>query len=484
MVIKGKCRGNGLQLANYLLSEKNDRAEILEIIGTTDPKNLQRSLVEMALSAMTTKSNAGLYHAQINPDPQAPQLTPQQWQEAANLLADSLGLSGQRRAIVIHEKDGRTHAHIVFERYQEGRGKNGNGILWNDKDNYRKHQEASRSMEKAFNHERTPEKADLKHVQNERKIDVKETLTALWEKHTDPAEFVKAARGLGFEMAAGEERRPYKVITPEGKSLDLVRQITTAKTKDVAERLNPIRKDLWTEKEALKLAQEREQEQAKERAATETKSKEQAAASPKAAEQKAQKKAQEATKEVKPYQPTQQPEKLPEPAQNRLKAIFDLAQFKTNIEATKAEPPKQAEQTAQKLPEKEPEKTQPAPPIDEKANRLHQLGQFKANAPQPPQKAPEKAQERPAANDNQPTPPKLPPTANDNKLSTDKDRFEAKLKEMQEREEANRQEIERRKQLTEEQRRAEDKARHEAKLKEMQEQERDQTRQRQRGLER
>lgn len=473
MVTKGKCRGNGGQLADYLLSSKNDRAEVLEVTGTSNPADLKSSLLEMALTATGTKSKAGLYHAQINPDPKEPLLTAEQWQQAADILAKSLGLEGQRRAIVIHEKDGRTHAHIVFERYQEGKGKNGNGILWDDKDNYQKHQQASRSMEKAFNHERTPEKADLKHVQNERKIDVKETLTALWEKHTDPAEFVKAARGLGYEIAAGEERRPFKVITPEGRSLDLVRQITTAKTKDVAERLNAIRKDLWTEKEALKLAQEREQEQA-------------AAARAKTAEEKAQRKAQEATKEVKPYKPTQQPEKLPEPAQNRLKAISDLAQFKTNAAATKAEPVKQAEQTAQKLPEKQPEKPQPAPPIDEKANRLHQLGQFKANAPQPPQKATEKAEERPAANDNQLTPPKLPEAAaNDNEKPkaplTEKERFEAKLKALKEQEEATRREIERRKQLTDEQRKAEDKARFEAKLKEMQEQE--QTRQRQRGLE-
>lgn len=474
MVTKGKCRGNGGQLADYLLSSKNDRAEVLEVIGTSNPANLKSSLLEMALTATGTKSKAGLYHAQINPDPKEPLLTAEQWQQAADILAKSLGLEGQRRAIVIHEKDGRTHAHIVFERYQEGKGKNGNGILWDDKDNYRKHEQASRSMEKAFSHERTPEKADLKHVQNERKIDVKETLTTLWEKHTDPAEFVKAARGLGFEVAAGEERRPFKVITPEGKSLDLVRQITTAKTKDVAERLNPIRKDLWTEKEALKLAQEREQEQA-------------AAARAKIAEQKAQKKTQEATEEVKPYEPTQQPEKLPEPAQNRLNTLSELAQFKTNAVATKAEPVKQAEQTAQKLPEKQPEKPQAAPPIDEKANRLHQLGQFKASAPQPPQKAPDKAEERPAANDNQLTPPKLPAAAaNDNERPkaplTEKERFEAKLKAMKEQEEASRREIERRKQLTEEQRRAEDKARFEAKLKEMQEQE--QARQRQRGLER
>lgn len=64
----------------------------------------------------------------------------------------------------------------------------------------------------------------------------------------------------------------------------------------------------------------------------------------------------------------------------------------------------------------------------------------------------------------------------------EKERFEAKTKEMREREEANQRERERRSQLTEEQRRAEDNARVQAKLKEMREQE--QTRQRGRDLER
>lgn len=50
---------------------------------------------------------------------------------------------------------------------------------------------------------------------------------------------------------------------------------------------------------------------------------------------------------------------------------------------------------------------------------------------------------------------------------TDKERFEAKLKEMREREEAKRQERERRSQLTPEQRQVEDKARFDAKLAEM-----------------
>ena len=259
MVIKGKCRGNGSQLASYLLSDKNDKAEILEITGTTAPNDLNRSLVEMALSAISTKSQAGLYHAQINPDPKEPGLTKEAWLKSVDILAKELGLEGQRRAIVLHEKDGRTHAHVVFERYQEGKGKRGQGILWDDEKNFSKHENASREIERELGHARTPQKSDVKQTQNKRNLDVKKTLTDLWNKHTDPAQFTAEAQKLGFTVAQGEDRRPYKVIDPDGKSLDLTRQLEKIITKDVTERLNPIRKSLKTEKQALAEAEQRQQ---------------------------------------------------------------------------------------------------------------------------------------------------------------------------------------------------------------------------------
>jgi hypothetical protein len=256
MVIKGKCRGNGSQLAEYLLRDSNDRAEILEITGTTNTENLKRSLLEMSLTAVKTKSQAGLYHAQINPDPQAPALSREDWLKSVDILAKELGLEEQRRAVVLHEKNGRTHAHIVFERYQEGKGKNQQGILWNDDKNYRKHEKASRAIEQILGHERTPQKSD----KSERKSDHKKTLSDLWAKISDPASFIQEAQKLGYIIAQGEDRRPYKVLTPDGQSLDLTRQLDKVKAKDVAERLNPFRNTLRTEKEALQ-DHKRKQEQ-------------------------------------------------------------------------------------------------------------------------------------------------------------------------------------------------------------------------------
>lgn len=43
-------------------------------------------------------------------------VTPQQWERTADVLEEELGLQGHPRAIVLHEKDGRVHVHVVWQR--------------------------------------------------------------------------------------------------------------------------------------------------------------------------------------------------------------------------------------------------------------------------------------------------------------------------------------------------------------------------------
>lgn len=154
MVIKGRSRTNGAQLADYLENSKgNDRAQILDVRGTAQPDDLRRSLLEMSLSSeLTKRGNKGLYHAQINPAIGEDQpMTPADWLRAADILEESLGYAGQKRAIVLHEKNGRTHGHIVWERYDHNTGK-----LRSDSHNFKKHDQARAQIEQEFGHERTP----------------------------------------------------------------------------------------------------------------------------------------------------------------------------------------------------------------------------------------------------------------------------------------------------------------------------------------
>lgn len=245
MVIKGRSRSNGAQLADYLLNSKgNDRAQVLEVRGTTRPNDLQRSLVEMSLSSeLTKRGKLGLYHAQVNPAiGEDRPMTPADWLRAADILEQHLGFTGQKRAIVLHEKEGRLHGHVVWERYDHDTGK-----LRADGKNYEKHDKARAEIEQELSHERTPQRSEKEPADKDR-------LTELWQKNSNGSDFVKAAEQAGYYIAQGNDRRPFRVITPDGQSLDLVRQLDGIKTKEVRDRLQPIRSELLTEGEAVGLA--------------------------------------------------------------------------------------------------------------------------------------------------------------------------------------------------------------------------------------
>ena len=242
MVIKGRSRSNGAQLANYLLNNRaNDNARILDVRGTAQPDNLKSSLLEMSFSSRLSKRGAnGLYHAQINPAiGEDRPMTSEDWLRAAEVLEQSLGLDGQKRAIVLHEKNGRLHGHVVWERYDHHTGK-----LRTDGKNYKKHDQARAQIEEELGHDLTPQKAAREPTDKER-------LSDLWREHSEGSDFVEAAAEAGYQVVQGFARRPFRVLTPDGQSLDLTRQLDGTKAKAVRDRLQPIREELPTEADAL-----------------------------------------------------------------------------------------------------------------------------------------------------------------------------------------------------------------------------------------
>jgi hypothetical protein len=243
MVIRGSTRGNGKQLAGYLLSKKdNENIHVLEVEGKVDAdkKELFYALASMSLTSDLTKSDKGLYHAIINPgygDDQ--KMTPDDWMKAADILAKHTKFENQRRIIVLHEKKGRTHAHVVFERYDHEKGK-----MKSDSWNYRGQDKARFEMEKVFAHAKTPNK-------NLKRPEARRDLTELWKSSKSGRDFIAAAKANGYIIAKGSGRRPYMVIDNTGRSFDLVREIQGVKTKEVKERLSAER--LKTDKEEIEL---------------------------------------------------------------------------------------------------------------------------------------------------------------------------------------------------------------------------------------
>lgn len=231
MIVRGKSRGWGGQLGNYLEAQgENESITPLEVRGTA-AQDVRRAVREMSLrTELTKRGKLGLYHAQIAPAYGEDGFTAEQWKEAADQLEKALGLTGQPRVIVLHEKKGKVHAHLVWQREKEGK-------LIKMSHSYRAHDRVRAALERQHRHERTRQPHDHK-----------AELTRLWESTRDAAQFKREAEAAGYRLARGD-RRPFHVVTPDGEKLDLVRQLQGIRTAQARERLDVIAPTLPHESE-------------------------------------------------------------------------------------------------------------------------------------------------------------------------------------------------------------------------------------------
>ena len=241
MIVKGRCRGNGAQLAAYLLnSQDNDRAEFLAVKGTAN-MDARRALLEMSLSSeLTGRTKNGLYHTQLSPrESEAADMTHEQKMRSVEIMAERLGMEGHKWALFEHEKEGRTHLHLVFERYDHETGK-----MWDDNKNYAKHTAAARQMEREFGWQLTHE--------NKTHLDqnIKGHITDMWIESDNGAAFVQSMHRAGFEVTQGIDKRPFQIVDQYGTVHDLTRQLQGFKQADVSQYLNGIRSDLRPTAEA------------------------------------------------------------------------------------------------------------------------------------------------------------------------------------------------------------------------------------------
>jgi hypothetical protein len=248
VIIKGKSVGGGTRLAAHLTNTKtNDRAELKELRGVA-AEDLHGALLEMEAVAAGTRTTKPFYHGSINTRANEP-LTDEQLMYSVEKLEAALGLTGQARAIIVHEKEGREHWHIVWSRIDLDRM-----AAISDSHNFRKHEEVARALEREFGHERvqgahveregkerperTPSHAEM--LQADRTglspKQVKEQITELWRTTESGKEFFVALWDAGYVLARGDQR-DYVVIDPAGGTHSLARRVEGARVKDIRERM-------------------------------------------------------------------------------------------------------------------------------------------------------------------------------------------------------------------------------------------------------
>jgi len=114
MILIGNQRGGSKDLALHLMKEENERVELHELSGFMSD-DLMGALNEAYAISQGTKCKQFLYSLSFNQPPNE-QVSTRGFEAAIEQAEKRLGLEGQPRAIVFHEKEGRRHAHTVWSR--------------------------------------------------------------------------------------------------------------------------------------------------------------------------------------------------------------------------------------------------------------------------------------------------------------------------------------------------------------------------------
>ena len=286
MIIKGGSRSNGAQLGRYLM-EKGENAEVEVLELPASARSVGEAVRDMERMGKATRGEKTLYHAQINPNPGEP-MWERDWIRSADILAEKLGMEGQPRVIVYHLKEGylegaREHAHVVFQRTDVEKER-----LISDSHNYRKHEAASRQIERELGHEPVPTvdrgtsytreearkarqlPAPTRLIRREGSArvtyvpdgqygpyrsgrganpkEVRAFVTTAYQRARGPEEFRDYLWAAKLQIAIGE-RRAYSLIDEFGNDYTLARMVQGARTSDLKRFLGPVQEELLRQQE-------------------------------------------------------------------------------------------------------------------------------------------------------------------------------------------------------------------------------------------
>ena len=252
MIIKGGSAAGGDRLATHISrTDTNERMEVKEVRGVA-AEDMRGAFREMeAVAAGCPNCKKPFYHASINTRADE-LLTPEQRMQAIDRLEKELGLTDQPRVVVVHEKEGREHCHVVWSRIDAEDMR-----TISDSHNYRKHEIVARELEREFGHARV----QGAHIEREGKDrparapghdemqqaartgikpkQAREQITAAWRSTDNGTAFRTALEEKGWILANGD-RRDFVAVDRLGGIHSLARRIEGAKAADVRARLTDI----------------------------------------------------------------------------------------------------------------------------------------------------------------------------------------------------------------------------------------------------
>ncbi|MEQ8287877.1 relaxase [Thalassospira sp.] len=248
MILVGNQRGGARDLASHLMKHENERVEVAELRGFV-ADDLDGAFQESYAISRGTKCKQFLFSLSLNP-PKGTDVSDDQFISAVDRAESRLGLSGQPRAVVFHEKHGddgelRRHAHAVWSRIDVEEMK---AIpLPHSK---RKMQDISRDLYLehgwkmprglAVSGERDPRNFTLAEWQQAKRIGqdprgIKAAFQDAWAISDSKAAFTHALQERGYWLARGD-KRGYVAVDHHGEVHNIAKRVGI-KTREVRERL-------------------------------------------------------------------------------------------------------------------------------------------------------------------------------------------------------------------------------------------------------
>lgn len=243
MIIKASQRSGGTQLGLHLLKTENEQVEIHEVSGFVS-ETVMGAMKEAQAMAMGTRCKQYLFSVSLNP-PETEAVRVEVFEGAIAKIEERLGLEGQPRMVVFHEKEGRRHAHVVWSRIDA------ETMTAKQLSFYKsKLQEVSRELfldngwkmpRGLMAHgERDPRNFTLAEWQQAKRAglnphDLKGMVQDCWAVSDNRESFARALEERGLYLAKGD-RRGHVAVTYEGEVFALSRLIDK-KAKDVTAKL-------------------------------------------------------------------------------------------------------------------------------------------------------------------------------------------------------------------------------------------------------
>lgn len=244
MILKGSQRAGASALSAHLMNERdNEQVTLLELHGFVSD-NLYGALTEVHAISRATQCKQFMFSLSLNP-PKDHIATDEEFLKAADQAEEKLGLTGQPRAIVIHEKEGRRHAHVVWSRIDVETMTAVNMPFFK-----RKLTDLSRDLYLDYgwqlpeglqsNGGKSPLNFTLEEWQQAKRADVdpreiKQVLQETWERSDTKTAFSNALEERGYFLAKGD-RRGFVALDVQGNVYSLSRW-AGVKTKDLKTKL-------------------------------------------------------------------------------------------------------------------------------------------------------------------------------------------------------------------------------------------------------